>query len=308
MQLVNLSCEPEWKVRSWLPRNLVASKVVFFPDACPGKSPLPTGTAVITSQPGWRKLAISDCGCGMRLLRTSLCRKDLTQSKWNALSDIIRKSKGGLGDLGGGNHFLDAICPKGKDELLFLIHTGSRDESATVEKHIGDPPTFDSEFERVCTWAEKNRVAIQDSIEAVFGSTKLVLDMNHNSFEKLTSGEVVIRKGAVHLTPGQACIIPSHMAGEIALCKATEQISETLYSMSHGTGRTMSRSDAKALFTNDDLDELRDMLMFPESFNFNSLRTEAPFAYRDLDECLGLVSGFVDVVEKYEVLGYIGYL
>jgi hypothetical protein len=48
MDIVNLSAEPMGRLHSWLPRGLVAEKVVFLPDACPGKSPLPTGTAVLT--------------------------------------------------------------------------------------------------------------------------------------------------------------------------------------------------------------------------------------------------------------------
>lgn len=68
MRITNLSAEPLGKLRSWLPHDLIADEVVFLPDACPGKSPLPTGTAIRTSQPDWRRFAISDCGCGMRLL------------------------------------------------------------------------------------------------------------------------------------------------------------------------------------------------------------------------------------------------
>lgn len=32
----------------WLPHNLTADEVIFFPDACPGRSPLPSGCTVIT--------------------------------------------------------------------------------------------------------------------------------------------------------------------------------------------------------------------------------------------------------------------
>ena len=45
MEIVNLSAEPLGKLHGWLPHDLRAEKVVFLPDACPGKSPLPTGTA-----------------------------------------------------------------------------------------------------------------------------------------------------------------------------------------------------------------------------------------------------------------------
>ena len=42
MQLINLSSEPEGKLFSWLPHDAQAEKVVFLPDACPGKSPKET--------------------------------------------------------------------------------------------------------------------------------------------------------------------------------------------------------------------------------------------------------------------------
>ena len=50
MEIVNLTAEPLGKLYSWLPHDLHAEKVVFLPDACPGKSPLPTGTVVLTHQ------------------------------------------------------------------------------------------------------------------------------------------------------------------------------------------------------------------------------------------------------------------
>src|ERR1700721_1109760 len=62
MKLTNLSREPLGKLHSWLPHDLQAEQVVFLPDACPGKSPLPTGTAVLTRQADWRKSAVSGRG------------------------------------------------------------------------------------------------------------------------------------------------------------------------------------------------------------------------------------------------------
>jgi len=70
MNLINLSGEATGTLYSWLPNKVKPEKVVFFPDACPGRSPLPTGTTLLTSQEDWRQFAISDCGCGMRLLKT----------------------------------------------------------------------------------------------------------------------------------------------------------------------------------------------------------------------------------------------
>jgi hypothetical protein len=149
MKIVNLSSEPEAKLRSWLPHALDAEQVVFFPDACPGRSPLPTGTATHIVSPDWRRFAVSDCGCGMRLLRSAASRKDLTQSRWDELARVLQRNKGQLGDLGSGNHFLDALEPYDSETLYFLIHTGSRDESGLVDDYVEKPGRFEEEFHRV---------------------------------------------------------------------------------------------------------------------------------------------------------------
>src|SRR2546423_3325017 len=100
MNITNLSAEPLGKLHSWLPHDLQAEQVVFLPDACPGKSPLPTGTAVLTRQEDWRRFALSDCGCGMRLLRSQVEVGGLDRARWNAVADSLRANKGTLGDLG----------------------------------------------------------------------------------------------------------------------------------------------------------------------------------------------------------------
>src|SRR5262245_28059247 len=94
VEIINLSAEPDWRLRTWLPRGLRAEKIVFLPDACPGKSPLPTGTAVLMSQPDWRRFAVSDCGCGMRLVRSTLASNDLDLKRWDQLANRLRANKG----------------------------------------------------------------------------------------------------------------------------------------------------------------------------------------------------------------------
>jgi len=165
MELVNLSAEPLGKLHSWIPHGLKAEKIVFLPDACPGKSPLPTGTAVLTHQSNWRQFAVSDCGCGMRLVRSTVEAAGLDVGRWNKVADFLRASKGVLGDLGGGNHFLDAVAPYNDGPLHFLIHTGSRNESGYVDNLVERPNSFDKEFNRVVRCAAENRAAIHEKVE-----------------------------------------------------------------------------------------------------------------------------------------------
>jgi len=308
VELLNLSAEPLGKLYSWIPHDLKAERAVFLPDACPGKSPLPTGTAVLTRQPDWRKFAISDCGCGMRLVRSDLDASDVNLERWDQLAGRLRKNKGGLGDLGGGNHFLDALQPSDDGRVHFLIHTGSRSESGHVDHLIDRPAAFDAEFDRIVGWACDNRARLHECIESVFGEADLVLDLPHNTFAAQPDGGVIIRKGSVHIQPGELSVIPSHMSGDVVLVRATERVEEILCSMSHGTGRTMSRSDCKTLAEGFDFDDLRRKVLIPTGVADASLRTDGPYAYRDLDECMMLIDGYVEEVARYRVIGYMGHL
>jgi len=309
MKLTNLSAEPEGKLYSWIPRGLQAEHIVFLPDACPGKSPLPTGTAVQTRQADWRKFAVSDCGCGMRLLRSDMLTADLTPAIWNAIADDLRANKGRLGDLGGGNHFLDAVVPVDRPgPVHVLIHTGSREESGLVDDLVDQPARFDQEFARIISWAEQNRASIQRIAERHLGNMELLLDQPHNTYEVWKEGSVVIRKGSVRVLPGDLAVIPSHMTGDVVMVKATGHVCESLFSLSHGTGRTMSRADSKHAAEGFDFTQLRRSIMLPDGLEDASLRTEGPFAYRDLDECLLLLEGFVEVRERYRVVAYMGHL
>lgn len=140
MDITNLSSEPIGTLYSWNPHGLDAEHIVFLPVACPGKSPLPTGTAVLTRQPDWRRFAVSDCGCARRLLRSTVPTADLDLARWDQLANRLRANKGRPGDLGGGNHFLDALVPYDDGPSHFLIDTGSRSESGHVDAFIDHPP------------------------------------------------------------------------------------------------------------------------------------------------------------------------
>jgi len=309
MHLLNLSAEPDGVIRSWLPSDLDAEVVVTLPDACPGRSPLPTGTAALLHRPDWRRYAVSDCGCGMRLVRVDAGTDALTLSRWNGVADRLRRNKGSLGDLGGGNHFLDALSAYSDEQLYFLIHTGSRSESGIVDGLIDDADRFDREFARVVSWARDNRAAVQEAVEAEFGRAEVLLDLPHNTFEVLPDDEgVIIRKGAVRARPGDVNVLPSHLAGDVALVRATDRVADTLYSLSHGTGRSAARGAAKDLAAGFDFAGLRKRVLLPDGLEDSSLRTEGPFAYRDLDPCLELLAGFVTLVERYAVIGYMGHL
>lgn len=307
MEIINYSAEPLNKVYSWLPHDLQADKVIFFPDACPGKSPLPTGTVVFTRQENWRKFAISDCGCGMLLCEARLSKSDFKTELWDQIYFDIQANKGKLGDLGSGNHFLDALESYTDDKLYFLIHTGSRNESKLVDDLIDQPRKFDAKFYDVCAWARDNRFAIFQILEKYFGPLRLILDKNHNHFEHTPEG-VIIRKGAVKVSPGEQTVVPSNMNGDVVLVSATDAVETTCHSLCHGTGRVMSRADAKNLAASFDYGALRKQVYIPEMIANDNIKTDAPFCYRDLDSCLALIDHLITIDKRFSVFAYLGQM
>jgi RNA-splicing ligase RtcB len=78
--------------------------------------------------------------------------------------------------------------------------------------------------------------------------------------------------------------------------------------MSHGAGRKMSRSECKSLSDAYDYRRLRTNVLIANGIEDSSLRTESPFAYRNLEECLLLLKGYIEEIERFSVVGYMGHL
>jgi hypothetical protein len=70
----------------------------------------------------------------------------------------------------------------------------------------------------------------------------------------------------------------------------------------------MSRSDSKRLAETYDFAAMRRSILIPSGIEDASLRTDGPFAYRDLDECLALIGDYIEVVTRFTVVGYMGHL
>ena len=98
------------------------------------------------------------------------------------------------------------------------------------------------------------------------------------------------------------------MSGDVVLIRVGDRVGEVLNSMSHGTGRKMSRSDCKPFADAYDYAVLRSSVLIPTGVEDTSLRTDGPFAYRDLDECLDLIKDYIEVVVRFGVIGHMGHL
>lgn len=325
-EIINRSHEPDWKVRAWFEQAgaLAGAKaVVCLPDTCPGRSPLPTGTGYLTDRADWRRFAVSDVGCGTCIVRTRLTAEDVAsqgfRESWRGLCEKLRANRNkGLGDLGSGNHFLDAAVSHRDQSVVLVVHTGSRNESGLVDDLVEHGAKFDREFRRIERWAFENREAVLAVAQASLGKFIELypeegakglarLDRNHNHFEEREDG-VLIRKGSQGVKAGELALIPSNLLDDMAVVRANEGVGELFNCLPHGTGRAVSRGDAKQLATAEGMEELRARVFIPETIEDASLRTELPACYRPLDPCLELIADVAEVVERFTPVAYIGQL
>ena len=299
---------------SFLPQALIESaeveRIVLFPDLSPSRAPLPTGSAVkfLPGAKNWRQYAISDCGCGMMLLNSGIKQHEFSRQAWDAVGRDLMRNKGGLGDLGGGNHFVDALVSTSTGLVSFLVHTGSRNESGLVDKYVSSPGRFEEEFEKVSLWAHENRLTIKAALEARFGKLDRMLDLAHNTIEQHPDESITLRKGAVKALPGELIVLPGSLGDQITLLKAGDGVASTLHSLAHGTGRLIARGQARADAIGYDFAALRAEVYIPDYIDNSSLRTETPGSYRRLDDTLALLGNLVHEQERFEIIAYLGHL
>lgn len=316
----NLSVQPTGEVLSWLPDQLRAEELVVFPDIGPASSArLPTGVSVrLSSRIDWHKYAVSDCGCGMQLLKSDLFEEEFRSNltEWDKLGERLSKNKGKLGDLGGGNHFIDAISCHETSRVYFLIHTGSRDESKLVDHLVDKPKEFESKFIKIVDWAKENRDTIALEIGRRYKLTECVLDKPHNFYEFTSKGDVIIRKGTVSLGVGERTVLPSSMTGDVVLLEGGQGASQFLNSLSHGTGRVTKRSETKRMMSDSEIASIRREVYIPAYISDESIKGDAPQGYRPLDDCLELLdigdegrkSDLAIVVKRFSPIAYLGHL
>lgn len=134
-----------------------------------------------------------------------------------------------------------------------------------------------------------------------------VYDVAHNTAkmeEHVVDGKtrklLVHRKGAtralgprmkgvpdVYRQVGQPVIIGGSMETGSYLLAGVESGDQTFYSTAHGSGRTMSRKQAKKLFRGKDLQkQMESQGIYVRSTSYSGLAEEAGAAYKDIDEVI----------------------
>lgn len=235
-----------------------------------------------------------------------------------------------IGTLGGGNHFIE-ICLDEADRVWVMLHSGSRGTgnligSYFIERareqlaqrvlgfHLPDKdlaffmegePLFDDYVEAV-SWAQdyarENREAMLARVLhemrhrlPKFQLEKMAVNCHHNYVQKETHGGVellVTRKGAVSARAGELGIIPGSMGAKSFIVRGKGN-ADSFHSCSHGAGRVMSRTAARAQIT---LAQHREATAHVECRKDAAVIDESPAAYKDIDAVMAAQSDLVEVV------------
>jgi tRNA-splicing ligase RtcB len=246
-------------------------------------------------------------------------------------SQMLKRAMSQLGSLGGGNHFIE-VCLDELDNVWLMLHSGSRNLGKVVaERHIDiakdfmkqmfiklpDPDlayfaesqqefkNYIADLDFVQDYAAQNRKemmarVVKDVSYAIHGipdgiTLSTVVNCHHNYVSKENHyGDncLITRKGAVRARLGDLGIIPGSMGTKSYIVEGLGN-PESFNSCSHGAGRIMSRSKAKATFT---LDDLVAQTNGVECRKDEAVIDEIPGAYKDIDEVMDNQNDLVKIV------------
>lgn len=286
------------------------SKVVILPDFSPVRGPLPTGSCIeVKPEFNWKELVLSDIGCGIALAKSQVSWNYFNNhlDLWDQTADRLRSNKGKKGDLGSGNHFLDAVVDE-DENVYFAVHTGSRNQASKIGK-LTNSYKFENEYQRISQWAKGNRTEILKVLKSIYGPLEIILDKPHNFYVKdKNTGKVLVYKGAMKVLPSQLGIIPSSMDGEMLIVRGKPIIKDIDYAMCHGTGRLKSRSVSREEAEGYDIASLRKRVYIPQSIGDSSVVPERPEGYRKIEDVKSFVLRFADIQKVLTPIAYIGQI
>lgn len=220
-----------------------------------------------------------------------------------------------LGTLGGGNHFIE-ICLDEQNNVWIMLHSGSRGvgnrigtffiEKARQEMrryfinlpdkdlaYLSEDTQLFEDYVQCVDWAQKyameNRAVMMHRVVAAlqrftkpFYLVNEAINCHHNYVKKENhygKNVFVTRKGAVSARNGQLGIIPGSMGAKSYIVEGLGN-EEAFQSCSHGAGRVMSRTKAKASFSIEDLENATQGV---ECRKDKDVIDEIPMAYKSIE-------------------------
>lgn len=248
--------------------------------------------------------------------------------KYPALENAFKRAPHQIGTLGGGNHFVEVVIDE-EGYVGLMVHSGSRGLGNQIgqrfiemakedmkrwfvnlpDQDLAYIPEGAEHFEDyraglrfAQAFAMKNReVMMEAALEALqlhtrpFKLTEHAVNCHHNYVaEERWGGKntFVTRKGAVSAKLDEMGIIPGSMGAKSFIVRGKGN-RESFCSCSHGAGRVMSRTAAKARFTL--ADHIRDTAGI-ECRKDESVIDETPKAYKDIDAVMLAQADLVEIV------------
>lgn len=234
-----------------------------------------------------------------------------------------------LGTLGTGNHFIE-LCLDEEDRVWIMLHSGSRGVGNRIgtyfinlakkdcEKWFVSLPAKDlayfaegsehfDDYVEAVGWAQDfariNReimmAAVIRTLQAELRGWRMdhesAVNCHHNYVERenhFGANVWVTRKGAVRAREGDMGIIPGSM-GERSFIVRGKGNADSFHSCSHGAGRKMSRTKAKATFTLEDHAKATEGV---ECRKDEGVLDETPGAYKNIDAVMASQTELVDIV------------
>jgi RNA-splicing ligase RtcB len=245
-----------------------------------------------------------------------------------------------FGTLGSGNHFFE-LCVDERARVWVVLHSGSRGiGNQLAQMHIAkakrlakdlqlrleDPdlayflegtPEFEAYIGDMLwaqDYARANRDQMMDAAMREvfaflgFGRETQRINCHHNFTEREVHGgrELwITRKGAIKADRGDLGVIPGSM-GTHSYIVSGRGNEASWTSCSHGAGRRHSRTQAKRLFTTDDLARQMEGKVWLQH-RAKALVDEIPSAYKDIDQVMADQTDLVEVQhDLHQVLNYKG--
>lgn len=255
-------------------------------------------------------------------------------------ADKATKAAKQFGTLGSGNHFFE-LCLDERGRVWVVLHSGSRGiGNQLAQQHIAkarnlakaldlrleDPdlayftegtPEFEAYIGDMLwaqDYARANRDEMMDNamreVLAFIGTGRETLRVNchHNFTQRETHGGAelwITRKGAIKADTGDLGVIPGSMGTRSYIVRGKGNAASWT-SCSHGAGRRHSRTQAKKLFTVDDLAQQMQGKVWLAK-RAEALVDEIPSAYKDIDQVMADQSDLVEILHTlHQVLNYKG--
>lgn len=307
-EIINISGQPlkiDFDIRGM-------KKLIFLPDYSPSRGKLPVGTVAVFDKekhiPSAEYLG-PDIGCGMLLAKFTKPIKDLEYSVYN-IHEELSMSNTELGSLGSGNHFiniyevLDSEVPElRRGDYTVLIHSGSRLKGKEVFDKRLTGEDYIHQHKLAVDFGKRNRRKLLEIVEdCANNKTEKILEKVHNSLE-IENNNIIYRKGAMKLENNEVGVIPSSMIGEAILISQKENLHDLEDSICHGTGRKISRSEAKKM--NFYSLDTRKKIYIPNTIYDDEIKTENPECYRTLDEIIPLINKYIKIKAKLKPLAFV---